>query len=192
MYGALARLNKSCEKGQKTVSPAVIAKYYIEKETGNLFSFLKEFVSDTSCSSITTTEEHVSMAAAYTDEKYMWTTRHDFMLLAKGYTYDEGKKYVEQILKGATSKAYPGKENDKPLRLLRVLKESIEGSKTEDSQTQKGGGTLIAQGDAARDFLDGVMARHAKRGKIHDSEGPADDDEDHDHEEHRKKDQEAK
>ena len=89
---------------------SAIQEYHDEKEKGNLFSFLKEFVKDTSGATIKLTEEHISKATAYTDDKYMWITRHELMILAHGYKYDEGKKYAEKMLKGAKSKGCPGKE----------------------------------------------------------------------------------
>ena len=74
-----------------------------------MFSFLTEFVADTTCGSITITEEHISKSVAYTDDKYMWMTRHDVMVHTKAYKYDEGKKHAERILKGTKSKPHPGK-----------------------------------------------------------------------------------
>ena len=84
LYMGLGRFIKSVETGRRKLNPQVIARYYDDKSNGKLFSFLKEFVADTSCKQITITETHETKLSNCTEDKYEWLTRHELMMRHKG------------------------------------------------------------------------------------------------------------
>ena len=167
LYNGLARYIRSGEEGRKKVKPEVITRYYEQKASGNLFSFLKEFVADTTCDKITITETHETKLTNTINDKYEWVTQHELYIRHKAYKYDSGKAHVVQLLKNAKAKAMPGRGTDKSLKLYRVWKESSECRNEEDTITQAGSGKGTATGAAATEFVERAVQHHNKRADIH-------------------------
>ena len=125
-----------------------------------MFSFLKEFVADTTCDKITITETHETKLTNTINDKYEWVTKHDLMIKNKAYKFDAGKIHVERILKNAKAKPMPGKGKHEALKLYRVLKESSETSREEDIVTHAGSGKVTATGVAATEFVERAVQHH--------------------------------
>ena len=179
MYVGLSRFIKSAEAGRRKLNPQVIARYYEDKSKGQLFSFLKEFVADTSCKQIAITKTHETKLSNCTEDKYEWLTRHELMLRHKGYQYDSGVKHVDALLKNACAKAMPGRPNEKALKLYRVYIAHTESKREEDTVIQTGSGKITATGAAAIEYVEGAVNNHNKRADIHEwynGKGLTDDD----------------
>ena len=107
-----------------------------------MFLFLKEFVADPTCATMTVQEHHERTQQSWNASEYGLYTYHELMLKFGGYKYAEGKTYVESLTSNVKPKPHKDKAYAKieAMKQYRILNALVEGSRNES--THKQGATL--------------------------------------------------
>ena len=90
LYAAIGRHMAAAQDGKKDVSEGVLARYAEDKDDrSRMFGFLKEFVEDTSCMSMTVSERHTTIQSNWNNTEFGWFTKHELMITYKGYKHQD-------------------------------------------------------------------------------------------------------
>jgi hypothetical protein len=130
LYTALGR---AMEKYSDEIPPAVICRYNSDKESGNLFPFLQEWVKDPRFGCVTIKEEHTKITKNYTETQWGWYTRADLYTRWSGWTSQEGRDHAENMIKKAKTSIPnidPAHKKDKKMKMYKLLKSAVEGGRT--------------------------------------------------------------
>ena len=119
----------SAGKNPMNIPAPVIARYAEDKGSRQLMlTLLKEWVTDTSCATISYNEHHIAISDTYSSKEYAWLTRLELDLKYSSLTNPDGKKFVDFIVKNSKSFPHPDYPKRKEWRQYRVLGKLLEGT----------------------------------------------------------------
>ena len=135
LYSAISRMLQ-----RPGVSPHVLARWEAAGDSRiGKFSFLKEWVKDTSCGELVRKEIHLRRTTKYTDDQKVWATKMQVYAWYHAHTSPDAKKFVDDMCVKAVSKPNPDKKYkaDPRFRVFHVPYLNLTGSKDEAGrQTQ--------------------------------------------------------
>ena len=111
-----------------------------------MFLFMKAFVADPSCGTVTVTQKHISSWEKSEETTQVWLTDYELSMNFKTHKYPEGKEYVEKLKKKALKKPHPQHPKDKTMKMYRILRSLADQSKKAEK-----GETVTASAGSASD-----------------------------------------